>query len=102
MLDKKFVTLLSVVLIISLYEILIRGDSEDTNEDSFKQFEDVEEPSYKYSKEAQDDVESDDAVKIREPTGSKEAFKPPMNMPPVTFAFWLLKILKSRFNFHLI
>ena len=98
--DKIFVILLATTTIISIYEVvsnentqLKEGDEAKTQneKDSFSQFDEVnnEEPSYKYSEEAQEEGREDE-LKIREPTREKPkgAFKPPINMPPVKFAFW--------------
>lgn len=92
--DKRFTAIVVISLLISVYEVFSNGNNGDEHEkdNSFKQFDDSdeEEPSFKYSKDAQRDLAAgeEEEVMIREPAGAKKTFKPPINMPPVKFAFW--------------
>lgn len=96
--DRKFVILLCVVTIFSIYEVLSNNNAdynnnnkEEETKDSFKQFDEEfeEQPAYKYTNDAQK-LQDDEQVPIREPTrhDTKTGFKPPINMPPIKFAFW--------------
>nr|AVA09701.1 putative effector protein [Heterodera avenae] len=88
MMDRRFTIFLMIALVTSIYEVLSNGHANE-GDDSFKQFDDLEEePSYKYSTEAQKGfgVEEEE-VTIREPSGARDSFKLPINMPPVKFAF---------------
>jgi hypothetical protein len=97
--DRRFAILLAIATIVSIYEVVSNNNekqqkgrensAEQNDADSFKQFEDAEEePAYKYSEEAQQQNDrEDEEVQIREPAGHGP-IKPPINMPPITFAFW--------------
>nr|Q9BN19.1 RecName: Full=Putative esophageal gland cell secretory protein 6; Flags: Precursor [Heterodera glycines]AAG21336.2 hypothetical esophageal gland cell secretory protein 6 [Heterodera glycines] len=86
--DRRFTVFLVIALVTSIYEVLSNGNLND-GDDSFKQFDELEEnPAHKYSKEAQKGFEmEEEEVTIREPSGTKESFKLPINMPPVKFSF---------------
>lgn len=100
MVNKFFVLLFTALTVVSVMEVLTSDKHEESNahDEAFHEFD--EDPDYKYSstanqeeKLAEEDVDAtdDSDLEIRSPSGAGEtgakAFKTPMNMPPVKFAF---------------
>lgn len=95
--NRAFATVFGIIFVISILEVTTSNFKESNEHDENMQdeaFHEFDEDSYEYPNKAahQNDekLENDDTIKIRQPTGVKPntAFKTPINMPPVRFAFW--------------
>lgn len=79
---------LFTLAIISVFEVLSDSpNAKDHSEEEHDAFREFDDPADKYSEVAQDEP-----LKIRAPTGEDNApsksFVPPMDMPPIKFAYW--------------
>jgi selT/selW/selH-like putative selenoprotein len=96
--DNRIFLFLAVVALVSIYDAVQDfpdKPSEGASDDGFHEFDEPEESAgFKYTEEAQEfsqpeNAEEDEGIEIRAPGGggAQKAFKTPINMPPVRFAF---------------